>query len=164
MAGFELATHGRFWVAAEGEYPGFDFHGAFRSRRITGDAFFALMRLLRFIGHVNPSRRGSRTLRYSYIFSFRRLPSNTAEAWASFYKGESARAMEELILKLVDNAGARTRSAKVQEHLDELRRFWRHEVLTLAKVRKTTGCEEWPVSQLQRDFLFLSCKEGMTVV
>ena len=32
------------------QYPGFDFHGAFRSRRITGDAFFALMQLLRFIG------------------------------------------------------------------------------------------------------------------
>src|SRR5262249_15894868 len=29
------------------EYAGFEFHGAFRSRRITGDAFFALMRLLR---------------------------------------------------------------------------------------------------------------------
>src|SRR5207244_2244328 len=29
-------------------YPGFCFHGAFRSRRITGDAFFALMRLLKF--------------------------------------------------------------------------------------------------------------------
>jgi len=35
------------------EYPGFEFHGAFRSRRITGDAFFALMRLLRFVAHVN---------------------------------------------------------------------------------------------------------------
>src|SRR5262245_7935664 len=31
------------------ELPGFEFHGAFRSRRITGNAFFALMRLLRFV-------------------------------------------------------------------------------------------------------------------
>src|SRR5438093_931333 len=56
------------------ECPGFEFHGAFRSRRITGDGFFALMRLLRFAGHVNPSKRRNGIPRYSYIFSFRRLP------------------------------------------------------------------------------------------
>jgi predicted GIY-YIG superfamily endonuclease len=139
------------------EYPGFEFHGAFRSRRITGDAFFALMRLLRFVGHVNPSnRRRKRIPKHSYLFSFRRLPLNWAGVWASFYKGESAVAMEELILNLVENAGARHRPSKVQEHLDELKRFWRHEVLPLAKVRKATGCGEWPVPQLQRDLVFLS--------
>src|SRR5438094_5253797 len=82
------------------ECPGFEFHGAFRSRRITGDAFFALMRLLRFVGHVNPSKRRSGLPRYSYIFSFRRLPSSWAGIWASFYKGESGLAMEELTLNL----------------------------------------------------------------
>ena len=138
------------------ECPGFEFHGAFRSRRITGDAFFALMRLLRLVGHVNPSPYRKRIPRYSYIFSFRRLPATWAGVWSSFYKGESALAMEELILKLVDNMGARRKTTKVQEHLDELRRFWRHEVLTLAKVRKATGCEEWPVPQYQRDLIFLT--------
>ena len=146
------------------EYPGFDFHGAFRSRRITGDAFFALMRLLRFVGHVNPSKRRSRTFKYSYIFSFRRLPSNWAGAWASFYQGQSALAMEELILNLVENAGARHRPTKVQEHLDEIKRFWRHEILTLAKVRKATGCGDWPVPQFQRDLIFLSYKAGITSI
>src|SRR5215831_4441792 len=110
------------------EYPGFEFHGAFRSRRITGDAFFALMRLLKFIGHANPSNRRNRIPRHSYIFSFRRLPSNWPGIWASFYKGESALAMEELILNLVENAGARHRPSKVQGHLDELKHFWKHEV------------------------------------
>jgi excinuclease ABC subunit C len=142
------------------EYPGFEFHGAFRSRRITGDAFFALMRLLRFIGHVNPSKRRTRIPRRSYIVSFRRLPSNWAEVWGAFYKGESALAMEELILNLVESTGARRRSGKVQEHLDELKRFWKHEVLTLARVRKATGCGEWPVPQYQRDFVFLSYRAG----
>jgi excinuclease ABC subunit C len=144
------------------EFPGFEFHGAFRSRRITGDAFFALMRLLRFAGHVNPSNRRSRIPRYSYIFSFRRLPSNWAGNWASFYKGESALAMEELILNLVEKTGARRRPGKVQEYLDELKRFWRHEVLTLARIRKATGYMEWPVPQYQRDLLFLSYKAGVT--
>jgi excinuclease ABC subunit C len=142
------------------EYPGFEFHGAFRSRRITGDAFFALMRLLRYVGHVNPSNRRNRMSRYSYIFSFRKLPSNWAGVWASFYKGQSALAMEELILKLVENSGARRKTSKVQEHLDELKRFWKHEALTLAKVRKVTGCTEWPLPQYQRDLVFLSYRGG----
>src|SRR5215831_16893949 len=146
------------------EWPGFKFHGAFRSRQITGDAFFALMRLLRFVGHANPSNRRRRILRHSYIFSFRRLPSNWAGIWASFYKGESALAMEELILKLVENTGARRRPSKVQEHLDELKRFWRQEVLTLAKVRKATGYTEWPVPQYQRDLVFISYKAGVTSI
>jgi len=144
------------------EYPGFEFHGAFRSRRITGDAFFALMHLLRFVGHVNPLKSRNRIPRYSYIFSFRRLPSKWAGVWASFYKGESALAMEELILNLVENMGARRSRSKVQEHLDELKRFWRHEVLTLAKVRKQTGFGEWPVPQCQRDLVFLSYRAGVT--
>jgi predicted GIY-YIG superfamily endonuclease len=144
------------------EHPGFEFHGAFRSRRITGDAFFALMRLLRFIGHVNPSKKRARVPPHSYIFSFRRLPSHWAEVWASFYKGESPVAMEELVCNLVENAGARRRSRKVQEHLDELKRFWRHEVLTLARVRKATGCADWPVPQYQRDFVFISYKARVT--
>jgi excinuclease ABC subunit C len=144
------------------ECPGFEFHGAFRSRRITGDAFFALMRLLRFVGHVNRLNFRNRIPRYSYIFSFRRLPPKWAEVWASFYKGESALAMEELILKLVENTGARRRQSKVQEHLDQLHRFWRHEILTLAKARKATGCGEWPVPQYQRDLVFLSYRAGAT--
>jgi excinuclease ABC subunit C len=140
------------------ECPGFEFHGAFRSRRITGGAFFALMRLLKFVGHVNPSNRRNRIPRHSYIFSFRRLPLNWSEIWASFYKGESALAMEELILRLVESTGARRRSNKVQEDIDELKRFWRHEALPLAKVRKATGCDAWPVPQVQRDLVFLSYK------
>jgi excinuclease ABC subunit C len=143
------------------EYPGFEFHGAFRSRRITGDAFFALMRLLKFVGHANPSSRRSRIPRYSYIFSFRRLPPEWAGGWASFYKGESALAMEELILTLVENAAARRSPNKVQEQLYELKRFWKHEALTLAKARKTTGCGEWPVPQYQRDLVFLSYKAAV---
>jgi excinuclease ABC subunit C len=143
------------------ERPGFEFHGAFRSRRITGDAFFALMRLLKFVGHVNPPDRRSRMPRYSYLFSFRRLPSNWAGTWASFYKGESALAMEELILNLVESTGARRRPEKVQEYLDELKRFWRHEVLTLAKIRKATGYTQWPVPQYERDLVFISYKAGV---
>lgn len=144
-------------------FPGFEFHGSFRSRRITGDAFFALMRLLKFVGHVNRSNRRNQIPRHSYIFSFRRLPSAWAEAWAAFYKGESELAMEELILRLVENAGARRKPAEVQEHLNEIKRFWRHEVLALARARQAVGCGDWPVPQLQRDLVFLSYRAGTSV-
>jgi len=143
------------------EWPGFEFHGAFRSRQITGDAFFALMRLLRLVGHVNPSNRRSRILRHTYIYSFRRLPKDWTGIWASFYKGESALAMEELILKLVESTGARSRASKIQEYLNELKRFWRREVLTLARVRKATGYTAWPVPQTERDLVFLSYRTGV---
>jgi hypothetical protein len=146
------------------EYPGFEFHGAFRSRRITGDAFFALMRLLKFVGHRNASNRRNRIPRYSYIFSFRRLPPKWLGTWTAFFKGESPLAMEELILNLVENTGARRSSSKVQEHLNELKRFWRHEVSTLATARKATDCREWPVPQCRRDLVFLSYRSGATLI
>jgi excinuclease ABC subunit C len=138
------------------ECPGFEFHGAFRSRRITGDAFFALMRLLRFVGHVNPSNYRRRIPRYSYVVSFRRLPPKCAGAWASFFKGESAHAMEELVLTLVESLSARRRAGKIQEYLDQLKRFWRREALTLARARRATGFELWPVPQEKRDLVFVS--------
>ena len=150
--------------AVQREYPGFEFHGAFRSRQITGDAFFALMRLLRFVGHVNPSSQRKRIPKYNYVVSFRRLPSEWAANWAAFFKGESSRAMEELILALVDRAGARRNTGKIQEHLDALRRFWRREALPLAKARKATGNGEWPVPQEQRDLIFLSYRAYRTSI
>jgi hypothetical protein len=70
--------------------------------------------------------------------------------------------MEELILHLVENGGARHRPSKIQEYLDELKHFWRHEVLTLARVRKAIGYTGWPVPQYQRDLVFLSYKAGVT--
>ena len=72
--------------------------------------------------------------------------------------------MEELILHLVENTGARRRPGKVQEHLDKLKRFWRHEVLTLAKARKAVSYTEWPVPQYQRNLVFISYKAGVTSV
>ena len=38
-------------------FPSFELHGAFRSRDATGEAFHALARLLRFVGHPIPRAR-----------------------------------------------------------------------------------------------------------
>ncbi len=50
-------------------FPSFDLYGAFRSREVTGEAFFSLMRLLRFIGHPTFPRRRmrSRIAPHSYV-------------------------------------------------------------------------------------------------
>ena len=68
----------RFCLTTSPEaFQGFDLHGAFRSRDVTGEAFFALVRLLRFVGHPTPhSRRDRRALpRHSYVYGFRWLPA-----------------------------------------------------------------------------------------
>jgi excinuclease ABC subunit C len=144
------------------EFPGFEFHGAFRSRRITGDAFFALMRLLKFIGHINPSNHRKRIPKYSYVVSFRKLPPKCHGIWAAFFKGESAHAMEELILALVESSSARRTAGKIQAYLDELRRFWRREALPLARARRASGHAEWPIPQEKRDLVFVSYRDSIS--
>jgi hypothetical protein len=120
------------------------------------------MRLLKFVGHANRPRAGKPILKHSYIVSFRRLPANCVKKWGSFYRGESSEALEELVLTLAGNAGARSRSRTVQEHLDELKRFWKREILLLARARKLTGYDDWPVPQHQRDLVFLSYRSVVT--
>jgi hypothetical protein len=76
--------------AVLGECPAFSFTVLFRSRRITGDAFFALMRLLKFVGTSIP--------RVTVSASPGTVTSSASEdcqqsgrtcGWR-FYKGESA--------------------------------------------------------------------------
>jgi hypothetical protein len=64
--------------------------------------------------------------------------------------------MEELVLTLVESLSARRRAGKIQEYLDQLKRFWRREALTLASARRATGFELWPVPQEKRDLVFVS--------
>jgi hypothetical protein len=75
--------------------------------------------------------------------------------WREFFKGESREAMEWLVLALVENAGARRKGRQIQEALNRLKLFWRHEACSLRKVRETTAYEPYPVPQRERDFLYL---------
>jgi excinuclease ABC subunit C len=137
---------------------GFRFHGAYRSRFLTGEAFFSLMKLLTYLGHRTPAKArvpGS----YSYVYGFRQLPEEWEGILESFFRGESKAALESLILALVENAAARRSGAKIQEALNDLARFWRHEALTLARVRAFTAHQEYPVSQRERDLLFLKASQ-----
>lgn len=131
-----------------------EFHGAYRSRWITGDAFFSLMDLLRYVGHRQPGRAriaGS----YSYVYRFRRLPMDWDAGWGAFFRGEGKEVLEALVLALVENAAARKAGKEIQEHLNHLSRFWRHEALPLARARRKMNFPTYPISQRERDLLFL---------
>ncbi|HLE00688.1 MAG TPA: nucleotide excision repair endonuclease [Bdellovibrionota bacterium] len=139
------------------QFPEFSFHGAYRSREITRDAFFALMRLLRYVGHAIPKGQLGTDpgKRYSYVVGFRQIPPGWVELWDQFFRGQSNRALEELILALLENAGARSIAAEVQDGIDALKRFWKHEAQALEKARRMTGLAIYPVPQKERDLLFL---------
>lgn len=128
--------------------------GAYRSREITGEAFFALVRLLGRIGHreKTPLRaRGERT----YAFAIRRVPSGWRESWCAFLRGEGREALETLTLALLERPAARRDATEVQEDLRALERFHRFEATPLARARAAAGHSEVLVPQALRDSLFI---------
>src|SRR5262249_24112076 len=129
----------------------------FRSREVTREAFFALMRLLGIVGHRAPRRRGP--VAHSYVFRFRRLPGGWPPLWGRFFRGISGEALEDLSLRLLDHASARARSAAIQEHLQAARRFFDDEARALAEAIAATGYPSYPVPQTERDALFLRCRQ-----
>lgn len=134
-------------------FPAFQFHGAFRSRDRTGEAFFALIELLEFIGHR--MSKIERREKYSYVYGFRQLPRSWVDLLESFWKGQSRDAIEELVLALVENAGARRKKRDIQELLNHLGHFWKHEAMPLARARDSAAYHEYPVPQKERDLIFL---------
>ncbi len=138
------------------EKEGFSLHGCYRSRERTRDAFFALMELLEFVGHRSPRKKlGAAILpKYSYAYEFRRIPPEWKDLLTDFFAGGSTRALEALVLALVENAAARRGPSAIQERLRILTRFWRHEALLLSRACSTTS-SPYPVSQSERDLVFL---------
>jgi hypothetical protein len=143
-------------TTSPGAFLAFHFHGAFRSREVTGSAFFSLVRLLRFIGHPVPRHRCRRLGRapHSYVIGFRRLPGDAADVWGRLLEGASREALESLALQLIEHAGARVRRAEVQEDLQAIAHFFDTEACELARARRTVGYATYPVPQRERDLLF----------
>jgi excinuclease ABC subunit C len=134
-------------------FAAYRFHGAFRSRFVTAEAFFSLVRLLQFVGH--PLKPKTERKAYSYEFGFRRLPAALTEGLPRFLRGQSSEFLETLVLKLLDNAGARAKRKDTQEGVDALDLFWRQECEPLAKAIATVGFQIYPVPQTERDPLFI---------
>jgi hypothetical protein len=148
----------RFCLTTSPEaFAAFELHGAFRSREITREAFFALMRLLRLVAHRTARRRSDRLSvpRYSHVYTFRRFPRSWPEAWKALLRGTSRTALEDLSLRLLDHAGARARGAAIEGDLLSIDRFFDAEASTLAVAIAITGYVGYPVPQRHRDALFL---------
>jgi excinuclease ABC subunit C len=142
-------------------FAAFDVHGAFRSRDVTRDAFFALMRLLRFVGHPTARRSCDRLglPRHSRVWTFRRLPHDWPELWKALFRGTSRVALEQLSLRLLEYDGACARSAAIQADLGALERFFDDEATPLAHAITATGYVGYPVPQRDRDALFLRYRD-----
>jgi len=149
-------------TTAPAAFPAFDLHGAFRSREVTGEAFFSLMRLLRLVGHPVPAHRCRRLGRakHSYVVGFRRLPADAAEGWSRLLGGVSREPLEALALRLVEHAGARARREEIHEDLAAVARFFETEACALARARATTGYLRYPVPQEDRDLLFARYRQA----
>jgi excinuclease ABC subunit C len=143
-------------------FPSFALHGAFRSRAVTGEAFFALRRLLSFVGHPVPRARCDRfrAAPHSHVFGLRRLPGDWPPLWDRLLRGASRAALEVLALRLLEHAGARARRGHVHEDLRAVARFARDEAGALARAIAATGHQGYPVGQRDRDPLFLRYRQA----
>jgi excinuclease ABC subunit C len=139
------------------QFAAFELHGAFRSRDVTAEAFFALRRLLTFVGHPIPRHRCARLgrARYSHVFGVRRLPAEWPAMWGRLFDGSSREAVERLSLRLLDHAGARARRALVKTRLAAIARFYADEAAELRRALATTGYRGYPLPQRHRDRVFL---------
>ena len=152
----------RFCLTTSPEaFAAFELHGAFRSREVTREAFFALMRLLRFVGHPAARRPDDRLRvpRHSHLWTFRRLPRDWPELWQALFSGASRAALEQLALRLLEYDGACARSAAIHADLKAVERFFDDEASTLAKAITATGYVGYPVPQRDRDALFLRYRD-----
>lgn len=141
-------------------FPAFQFHGAYRSREVTGEAFHALARLLRFVGHPI-SRARCREIGgapRSVLLGFRRLRHETPSGLAELFRGGSREALEALALELLDHPGALARRAEIQEDLAAIAFFFDSEARALSRARAATGYAAYPIPQRERDLLFTEAR------
>jgi hypothetical protein len=144
-------------------FPSFELHGAYRSRDVTGEAFHALARLLRFVGHP-VSRARCRTVggaARSALIGFRRLPMDAAAGWSELLRGTSREILEELALELLEHPGATARRVEIQEDLAAIALFFESEARALARARASTSYSRYPVPQGERDLLFAEARGAL---
>jgi len=136
---------------------GISWHGVYRSRHWTREFFSAIGNLLSYVAHQAPaSRRRIGRVRGVWTQEFRKVPPILGASIEAFLRGETENEfLPELVLALVENAGARARRKAVQEELQTCARFWRHECERLAQASAKAGFTQYPVPQDLRDEVFL---------
>jgi excinuclease ABC subunit C len=136
---------------------GLRWHGVFRSRLRSRDAFEALVSLLGRIGHLEPRSRmhGVPRLRGSRAVAFRRVEA-LAPAIAGLLAGEDDALLEALSMRLLEKPDARRDAEAVGEELRRLRDFYARDARRLCAVRRAAGIETTFVAQEERDALFIA--------
>lgn len=133
------------------------WHGAYRSRETTAEAFFALLRLAGMLGHREKTPRRARGTR-TWCFEIRKLDKDFCASWSRFLRGESRDALTALVIALTEKPRARRDSKLVSDDLLSLDRFYRQEASKLAAARALAGDLRWPIPQADRDALFIRAR------
>jgi len=145
-------------------FPGFSFYGAYRSRQLTGDAYFGLTGILDYLGHREPQKRLKHIpkVRYSFAACFRQVPARLSLLLDGFLRGEDRLFLQDAVTSLLDKNAACRDASGVQDHVDSLKRFFKFEAVPLRKVMQRTQQSGRYIAQAERDRLFLRAKHENT--
>ncbi len=133
------------------------WHGTFRSRHRTREAFEALISLLGRLGHPEPRSR-TRDLprvRGSRIVALRRVES-LLPGIEQLLAGRSPEGLRDLSSRLLEKPDARAEAAEVGEDLRTLETFFRRDAQRLRRVLQAAGRTGSYASQDERDALFIA--------
>ena len=135
----------------------FKMHGVYRSRDLTKDAYYSLVRLLSFLGHREASHRLKKipTMPYTNVSGFRRLNAELAEELSGFLNGRNRNFLRIVIDALLERASARGEAEKIQGAIRSLVVFFREEANRLRKAKKRAGFGGEFLSQQDRDRTFI---------
>jgi hypothetical protein len=138
---------------------GIRWHGCFRSRPRTLEAFEDLTALLSFLGHRDPLARVGTLprIRGSRIAAFRRI-ERLVPSIDRLLSGESNAALAELTGQLLEKPAAREAAPEVGEQLRRLDAFYRSDARRLRDALRAAGRTDAFVRQAERDALFLALR------
>lgn len=137
--------------------------GSYRSRSVTKKAYYAMSRLLNYVGHRE--KKGARTMTLPPIKRFReRQFRQITEDWKrlieQFLDGKSRLFLEKLVATLVERSKARRRASEIQGYIDDLARFYAIEAQRLQFIRDRLNLGSAFVSQADRDRYYMLAKFG----
>ncbi len=133
------------------------WHGSFRSRLRSRDAFERLVSLLDRLGHREPASRlpGPRRPRGSWLVGYRRL-EELRPPIDRFLSGESPAVLRTMSLQLLERSAARREAEQVGEALRGLDAFFESDTRPLREAQRAAGRRPGYVDQDERDALFIA--------
>ncbi|MCP5056507.1 MAG: nucleotide excision repair endonuclease [bacterium] len=137
------------------------WHGVFRSRHRTRDAFDALVALLDLLGHREPRSRLPELplVRGSRVVAFRRI-ENRMPGIERLLGGESQAVLKQIAGQLLEKPDARENADQVGEDLRLLDAFYESDARKLRLALRAAGRRGCFVSQEERDALFIAHPPG----